>query len=202
MFICKTTRWSFSYTIAPIMWILSVTGRILYRLGTLRRGRFLICRNSGSTSQGSRRYGVCSHRILETPQMPPCKMMISRYGRSTGRTMLSMIITVSQICSWTNLSSIWTVLDLKSTPTVILYSFRNSPCKYLWISVVLPTPLLTPKYTRFANNDNLETHAFQVHNTHLHYHFRYVPRCAVKCFVCESLSFDSRYLIDYFDLIF
>ncbi len=140
MSLWKMIPLSSSCTIAPIMSIPIVINRTLFLLKTSMPTHFPPCQNSGSMNPVSRTTCVCLRHKLKKLPMPPCKMMISRFGKFTVHTRSIEIITVSQICNWTNLSSMWTVLDLKSTPTVILYSFRNYPCKYLWISVVLPTP--------------------------------------------------------------
>lgn len=48
--------------------------------------------------------------------------------------------TVSQICSCTGCSSMMTIFEEKSTPTVTWYSSLNFPWMYWWISEVLPVP--------------------------------------------------------------
>lgn len=50
------------------------------------------------------------------------------------------VCTVSQTCSCTGCSSMTTVLEEKSTPTVTSYSSLKVPSMYLRMSEVLPVP--------------------------------------------------------------
>lgn len=89
--------------------------------------------------------------------------MILHYDKFIDHTKfyIKKIYTVSQICNCMNVFYNCTVLDLKSTPTVMLYYFKNSPWMYLWMSDVLPTPVfLLTNSTWFANDDNFEADTF------------------------------------------
>ena len=55
--------------------------------------------------------------------------------------LIILLSTVSQICSWISVSSIVTALELKSTPTVTLYSLEKFYLTNFCINAVLPTTI-------------------------------------------------------------
>lgn len=124
---------SISYTISPPLSILAYSSPLSFLLKTSRPNNFLPYQNSHSIFLNSKNFPYYLSHKQRTQPMHLYKTMTLHFYKPIVHTITINFKkhTVSHICNCTYLSSNCTVFDLKSTPTVILYSFKNYPCMYL-----------------------------------------------------------------------
>ena len=113
-------------------------GQILFLSEKWKQEEILISETFRSSLRLFQNFSYCRWSRLEIRRRLLCKSFWWCYDTHLVRTLIIKNDTVSHIWSWMYYSPISTVLDEKSTPTVTLYYFENSPWMYFLMREVLP----------------------------------------------------------------